>query len=302
MPDNKTTIIFDVQRFSLYDGPGIRTTVFFKGCPLRCAWCQNPESWASDPEIAFYEHLCRQCFNCRSVCEEQAILEQADHRVDYARCTVCGKCADACVDDALRVVGREWTVSELVPELLKDADYFEESGGGVTLSGGEPMLPAEFLKDLLPELKSRPVHVNIETCGLFSWRQMENLLQFLDLVYFDLKIMAGEKHREFTGIDNVPVLENFERLSKTAIVLQARMPVLPGINDGPNNIQDTAGFLLKNGQASIHLLPYHNMGEAKIPRLHTGQKQLNLKPQTPGDLKRVKELFEAQGIEAIVYD
>ncbi|MCP3954406.1 MAG: glycyl-radical enzyme activating protein, partial [Desulfobacterales bacterium] len=262
-------IIFDVQRFSLHDGPGIRTTVFFKGCPLRCAWCQNPESWEPGPEIAFYEHLCRQCFTCLTVCEEQAIFKQADQRVDYGRCSACGKCADACVDDALRVVGRAWTVSDLVAELHKDVDYFETSGGGVTLSGGEPMLQAEYLRELLPELKKRKTHVTLETCGLFNWRGMESLLPFLDLVYYDLKIMAADAHERLTGTVNGPVLENFTRLFKADVALQARMPVIPDINDGEANIRDTAGFLLENGQASIHLLPYHNMGEAKIPRLHT---------------------------------
>lgn len=297
-----SALIFDIQRFSLHDGPGIRTTVFFKGCPLRCAWCQNPESWAPGPEIAFYEHLCRQCFNCLTVCAEQAILQQADQRVDYARCTACGKCADACVDDALRLVGRAWTVADLVAELLKDEDYFKESGGGVTLSGGEPLLQAGFLKVLLPELKSRQIHVTLETCGLFNWRGAQGLLPFLDLVYYDLKMMAAEQHNRFTGTDNRFVLANFTRFSKTDIVLQARMPVIPGINDHEANIRDTAGFLLENKQASIHLLPYHNMGEAKISRLHTDQKSLNLDSQTPGDLERVKALFAASGIEATIYD
>lgn len=297
-----SAIIFDVQRFSLHDGPGIRTTVFFKGCPLRCAWCQNPESWETGPEIAFYEHLCRQCLTCLTVCEEQAILKQPGYRVDYDRCTACGKCADACVDDALRVVGRAWTVADLVAELLKDEDYFKESGGGVTLSGGEPLLQAGFLKALLPELKNRQLHVTLETCGLFNWRGVESLLPFLDLVYYDLKIMAGEQHARFTGTDNGPVLANFVRFSKADVALQARMPVIPGINDGEANIRETAGFLLENGQTSIHLLPYHNMGEAKIPRLHTRQKQLELNPQTPDDLQRVKALFADRGVEAIIYD
>ena len=125
-----SAIIFDVQRFSLHDGPGIRTTVFFKGCPLRCAWCQNPESWQAAPEIAFYRHLCRQCLTCLTVCEEGAVLEGAEQRVDHSRCSACGKCAEACVDDALRLVGRAWRVDDLVAELLKDADYYADSGGG----------------------------------------------------------------------------------------------------------------------------------------------------------------------------
>ncbi len=297
-----SAIIFDIQRFSLHDGPGIRTTVFFKGCPLRCAWCQNPESWNPRPEIAFYKHLCKQCFSCAPVCEEKAIVTHTDRRVDYTRCTSCGKCADACVDTALRVVGREWRVDALVAELLKDADYFADSGGGVTLSGGEPMLHPGFLENLLPALKNRNIHVILETCGVFSWGQIESLLPLLDLVFFDLKMMAGDTHKTLTGHSNALILNNFSRLSKEFSHLQARMPVIPTINDGRENILDTAGFLVKNGHASIHLLPYHNLGESKIPRLNTGQKCLGVNFQTADDLSRLKVLFEKEGVEAIIYE
>ena len=302
MPEDLKATIFDVQRFSLHDGPGIRTTVFFKGCPLQCAWCQNPESWRAGPEMAFYAHLCRQCFTCWSVCEEQAILPQPDQRIDYSRCTSCGECADSCVDDALRVVGRAWTVADLVAELLKDAEYFKESGGGITLSGGEPLLQAGFIKALLPELKKEQIHVTLETCGVFNWQGATSLLPFLDLVYYDLKIMASGQHARFTGSDNELVLANFARFTQAGVDLQARMPVIPGINDNEENVRETAEFLLDNGRPSIHLLPYHNMGEAKIPRMHTRQKRLELSPQTPADLGRVKDFFTARGIEATLYE
>jgi len=297
-----SAILFDIQRFSLHDGPGIRTTVFFKGCPLRCAWCQNPESWKEKPEIAFYEHLCRRCFNCLPACEEKAIVQHVHRRVDTAKCTSCGKCADTCVDTALRVVGREWDVGTLVDELVKDCDYFEDSGGGVTLSGGEPMLQAGFLKALLPELKKRELHVTLETCGVFTWGRMESLLPFLDLVFYDLKIMDGDTHAGFTGSDNTLILDNFTGLSKNLKNLQARMPVIPGVNDSRANIAATAEFLKMNDRDSIHCLPYHNMGEAKIPRLTTCQKSLNLESSTAEDLTRVKALFETQGVEAIIYE
>jgi len=297
-----SAIIFDIQRFSLHDGPGIRTTVFFKGCPLHCAWCQNPESWKDKPEIAFYEHLCRRCFHCLPVCEEKAIVQSVDRRVDYAKCTSCGRCADTCVEEALRVVGREWTVDGLVEELVKDVDYFADSGGGVTLSGGEPMRQSGFLEIFLPELKNRLIHVNIETCGLFAWRQMEKILPLLDLVFFDLKIMAGDAHAEFTGLGNELILENFTKLSRTMENLQARMPVIPGVNDSRENIVATAGFLKMNHRDSIHCLPYHTMGEAKIPRLNTPQKSLGLKSAETAALNRVKALFEKEEVEAILYE
>ncbi|WP_324292359.1 glycyl-radical enzyme activating protein [uncultured Desulfosarcina sp.] len=300
MHDPDKAIIFDVQRFSLHDGPGIRTTVFFKGCPLRCIWCQNPESWRAEPEIAFYKQLCRGCFECLAACRENAILQRPDKRIDDARCTGCGACADVCVKTALRVVGRIWTVAELVDEIVKDCDYFKESGGGVTLSGGEPMQQTRFLRTLLPELKRRHIHIAMETCGHFSWERMEHLLPFLDLIYFDLKAMAHDSHHAFTGCSNERILKNFEKLSGRFGNLQARMPVIPGKNDGRTNILATARFLLENGKDSIRLLPYHNLGEAKISRLNTEQKPLGIPPRTARDRDRVKTLFEANGVKATI--
>jgi pyruvate formate lyase activating enzyme len=302
MPINSKAIIFDIQRFSLHDGPGIRTTVFFKGCPLQCAWCQNPESWATGPEIAFYSHLCRQCFTCRSVCADQAIVAAADRRVDYAGCSICGKCAAACVDNALRLIGQDWSPDDLVAELLKDADYFAESGGGVTLSGGEPTLQSRFLESFLPALKLHRVHVTLETCGLFNWSRFEALLPHLDLVYYDLKIMDTTRHKQYTGTGNDAIVDNFKRLSNTTAGLQARMPVIPGVNDTQGNIAATADFLKSSGQTTVHLLPYHNLGEAKIPRLNTTQKRLSLVALNHAELKRVQTGFAEQGVDAILYD
>jgi pyruvate formate lyase activating enzyme len=302
MHDDTDAVIFDVQRFSLHDGPGIRTTVFFKGCPLRCAWCQNPESWHASPEIAFYRHRCRGCFDCLPACEEKAIVTYPDRRIDDARCTVCGRCAKACVQTALRVVGRVWTAADLVGELVKDSDYFEESGGGITLSGGEPTQQAGFLRTLLPELKRRHIHVTMETCGQFAWEHIESLLPFLDLILFDLKLMAPDSHHVFTGCSNTVILKNFARLSRVFSNLQARLPVIPNINDGRTNILDTADFLLKYGKDSICLLPYHNLGETKISSLNTDQKRLGIKSQTVQDLDKIKTLFEARGITALVND
>ncbi|MCB2145619.1 MAG: glycyl-radical enzyme activating protein [Deltaproteobacteria bacterium] len=300
MHDDNHAIVFDVQRFSLHDGPGIRTTVFFKGCPLRCAWCQNPESWHARPEIAFYRHRCRGCLECLPACREKAIVPYVDRRIDYTRCTGCGECTDACVQTALRVVGRVWTVADLVSELVKDSDYFEESGGGITLSGGEPMQQAGFLRTLLPELKRRHFHVAMETCGQFVWERIERLLPFLDLILFDLKLMAPDSHQAFTGCSNGRILKNFARLSRVFSHLRARLPVIPGINDSRTNILNTAVFLLKNGQDSICLLPYHNLGESKISSLNTDQKRLGIKPRTAHDLDRVKVLFEANGVKATI--
>jgi pyruvate formate lyase activating enzyme len=297
-----TGVIFDVQRFSLHDGPGIRSTVFFKGCPLRCLWCQNPESHQLKPELAFYVERCQRCFRCATACPRDAITREPRQRILFSRCDGCGRCASACLHQGLRQIGRTWRIETLLRELLKDKDYFEDSGGGVTLSGGEPMMQSACLAELLPRLKEAGLHVNLETCGAFKWEQMEPLLPYLDLIYFDLKHLDATSHKRLAGRDNQIILDNFARLSKCFPSLQARMPIVPGMNDDADNLAATARFLTRHGQQTIHCLPYHNLGEAKIPRLHTRSRPLGLKSPTAGELELVRDAFEERGIHAIVYD
>jgi pyruvate formate lyase activating enzyme len=293
-------ILFDVQRFSIHDGPGIRTTLFFKGCPLRCLWCQNPESHKPGREIAFYRERCARCFNCREICPERAILEGEDRRVDYTKCTVCGECAAACDRDALRVVGTCWEPHPLLDEILRDRDFFMDSGGGITLSGGEPAAQSAFLEVFLPLVKAEGIHVNMETCGMFRWEDMKPLLPHLDLIYYDLKLMDPEAHRNYTGSSNRVILENFKKIARDFPNLEVRMPVVPSINDTPENILDTAGFLKENRQASIYLLRYHHMGEAKLPKIDTNLTPLKLQGDASRALLSAKKLFENEGICAIL--
>ncbi|MFQ5631290.1 MAG: glycyl-radical enzyme activating protein [bacterium] len=295
-------IIFDIQRFSLHDGPGIRTTIFFKGCPIRCRWCQNPESHKVKPEIAFYAEQCRESYNCMSVCPNAAILTGTHQRVDYAKCKSCGECAAACAFDALRIIGRKWSNKLLIDEVLKDKDYFLDSGGGVTLSGGEPMMQVEFLTRFLPLLKSQGIHVNIETCGVFKWEKIEMIIPYLDLIYYDLKHINLEIHKKYTGADNKIILSNFAKLAKVFPKLQARMPVIPGVNDDEENILVTAQFLRHHGHKSIHCLPYHNLGKAKLARINSDLKPLSLKSLASDDLQPVKKIFEGEGIHTVAYD
>ncbi len=295
-------LIFDIQRFSLHDGPGIRTTVFFKGCSMACCWCQNPESHNPSPELIFYKDSCIGCFRCREVCPEDAILDNPFVRIDYPKCSVCGECVSACNTDSLRMVGRKWNADDLLSEVLKDKDYFEESGGGITLSGGEPLLQSTFLKTFLPLVKEKGIHINLETSGMVAWNRMEETISFLDLVFYDIKHMDSEIHKQHTGCPNELILDNFSRLAKRFSNLQARMPVVPGINDTPENIRATAMFLKKNHHDSIHLLAYHNMGEAKLERINTRQKALNLQSLKADDLLKVTELFNKENIHAVLYD
>ena len=295
-------IIFDIQRFSIHDGPGIRTTVFFKGCPLRCAWCQNPESHRSKPEIAFYRQRCSGCLNCRDACKENAILDDPDKKVDYSRCSACGLCTSACTYEALKTVGGYRDPDSLLIEIEKDKDFFFDSGGGITLSGGEPGMHLPFLKSFLPLVKAQGIHVNMETCGAFHWDNMKELLPFLDLVYYDLKMMDPDGHKKYTGKGNKIILENFTRLASAFPTLHARMPVIPSINDSAENIVSTARFLKQCGKKSIRLLPYHNLGESKLAAIQTRLKPLGLQNSSREHLANAAAVFEREGIEVVMDD
>ncbi|MGD9031980.1 MAG: glycyl-radical enzyme activating protein [Desulfobacteraceae bacterium] len=294
--------IFDIQRFSIHDGPGIRTTIFFKGCPLRCLWCQNPESHKPGPEVAFYEERCVGCFTCKEVCPVDGIVEARDVRIDGQKCTACGKCVSACENNALRMVGADWEPHSLFSEIVKDKDFFMDSGGGITLSGGEPAIHSAFLWAFLPLVKEQGIHVNMETCGMFKFEDVERILPLLDLIYYDLKLIDPETHKRYTGADNRNIMGNFAKLAKTFPNLQARMPVVPTINDGPENILGTVQLLKKNNLSSIHLLSYNKLGEDKLRRIETDLRPLNLPRKDSKALLSAKKLFENESICAIVSD
>ena len=269
---------------------------------MRCQWCQNPESIRPGMEVAFYKERCARCFECKEICPDDAIIELEDIRIDHQKCSTCGKCVSECINKALRMVGTWWDAGSLLGEILKDKDYFVDSGGGITLSGGEPAIHVGFLKEFLPLVKNEGVDINMETCGMFDWDEVKKILPSLDLVYFDLKFIDSSMHKKYTGRDNRIIIENFKRLSKTFSNLEARMPVIPTINDTPDNIMDTARLLKKNKHQLIHLLPYHNLGEAKLPRIKTDLRPLSLQNNGSDYLSPVKELFEREGIRPILYD
>jgi pyruvate formate lyase activating enzyme len=196
----------------------------------------------------------------------------------------------------------KWNVDMLVREILKDRDYFIDSGGGATLSGGEPLTQPVFAGELLRRLREEKIHTAVETCGVFAWSEMKTMLPHCDLIYYDLKHMDGKRHREYTGADNRRILENFMRVSKVFKNLQARMPVIPGFNDDERNVRATARFLIKAGRRTIHCLPYHNFGEAKIPRIHTSLRPLGLANAEGEAMERVKKTFKKEGINAVIYE
>lgn len=266
--------IFDIKHYAIHDGPGIRTTVFFKGCPLSCDWCHNPESMNPEPEWFLQPERCPpDCSDCVDSCPRSA-LQRTDEGLqrDPANCTACGACAEACAYEALRLSGRRVSVPELVSEIEKDSIFFEESGGGVTVSGGEPLFQPRFLQALLATLKEQGYHLTVDTCGQADFSVLERVAALTDLFLYDLKVMDEERHRRYTGVSNRLILENLTRLSALGAEVAVRLPLLAGINDDAGNIRALAAFLGRlQGIRGIHLLPYHRGGLEKARRLASGR-------------------------------
>lgn len=265
-----TGITFNVQRFSTEDGPGIRTTVFLKGCPLRCAWCHNPEGLSPRPELVWYDVRCIGARDCLAACPAGALeLTPQGMRIDRQRCTACGDCARACPAGALEVIGREWTPEGLFAEVEKDRVFYDTSGGGVTLSGGEPMAQADFVLALASLCHQREIHVALDTCGAAAWEKYRQVLPLVDLVLYDLKVMEEERHRASTGVENRLILENARRISAMGKPMWIRTPVIPGYTADADNIAALAAFIADELPAVQRwdLLAYTNLGQPKYHRL-----------------------------------
>lgn len=293
-----TAPIFDIQRFSLHDGPGIRTLVFFKGCPMRCQWCQNPESQGRTPVIAFYENKCEYSYECLRVCPENAVRKEG-FRIDYDLCTACGKCAEACPRGALKIIGSPVNPEQLMERVLPDAPYFEESGGGITLTGGEATLHSDFLLEFGTLCEKKGLHLMLETSGMFRFEKLERVLEKFDLIYFDLKLMDRELHRAVTGSDNEIIKENAHRLVENRFPVEFRVPLVSGITDTEENLEQTAVFLKILNQNQLHLLKYHNMGEAKINIINGAQPRLNKDNYSEERFGEVREFFSSRGFNVI---
>ncbi len=265
-----TALIFNIQQFSTEDGPGIRTTVFIKGCPLRCAWCHNPEGLSPQRDLVWHDTRCIAARECLRVCPENALtLTPSGMVIDRARCTVCGKCAEACPASAMEVIGKEWNSEELVGELLKDKVFYETSGGGITFSGGEPMMQADFLCEILPRCKDAGLHVALDTCGAVSPERYRRVIDWVDLVLFDLKIMDAERHRAATGVGNELILNNARLLATRGVPMWIRTPIIPGYTDDRTNIAAIARFV-RDALPTVErwdLLAYTNLGKPKYHRL-----------------------------------
>ena len=260
-------MITDLKRMAVHDGPGIRTTVFFKGCSLHCLWCHNPETLSRKPQLAFYENKCTGCLTCHRVCPTGAqIAEGAIHTFDRSKCIGCGKCAEYCPAGALQLFGREMTLEELLPQLMEDRDFFETTGGGVTLSGGECLLHPDFCVELLKKLKAEGIHTAVDTCGFVPKETFTRVLPYTDIFLYDLKAIDPAVHKKCTGQDNRLILENLRYLDEMGANIEIRIPVVPGHND--RQVPAIYGFLRTlNRMPVVKELTYHNYAASKYAAL-----------------------------------
>lgn len=264
-----TGIVFDIQRFSIHDGPGIRTTVFLKGCPLACLWCHNPEGISAEPILSFTPDKCIGCGYCFEVCPHHAHrMVEADHVLDRDRCVVCGRCARQCYAQALEVIGREMSVAEVIEEVRKDEPFYETSRGGMTLSGGEPLHQINFSLALLRAAKEAGLHCCIETSGLATFEVIQRTMGLVDLYLYDLKETDPGRHVAFTGVSNERILANLRALHDAGEGVRLRLPIIPGCNDRDDAFREIAALVAELPDLEgVEIMPYHNLGTSKNRRL-----------------------------------
>lgn len=290
-------ITFNIQKFSIHDGPGIRTTVFFKGCPLRCEWCSNPESQIKNVQILHDQSKCSYCLSCVAACPNGAITHE-DNKIiiNEDKCVGCLTCVNSCPNRALSYEGDYQTIEEIVDICMQDIDFYEESGGGVTISGGEGMSQPEFLKKLISELKKNSVHVAIETTGYVKKETFEELARELDLLLFDVKHYDREKHYNGTKVYNDLIVENLKWAIDNGIEVLPRIPVIPDFNNSLEDAEGLAELLVEVGAKKVQLLPFHQFGEKKYELLNRNYKYKNKKALYPEELEEYQKIFLDKGL------
>ena len=281
MSDNLLSArIFDIQRSSFVDGPGIRTTVFIKGCNLKCAWCHNPESQSARPEMLFYKNRCVDCGKCKQLCA-----------YSFENCDFCERCVLGCPNEARAIAGKNYTVSEIFREVAKDKLFYEVSGGGVTFSGGECMLSIDFLYEALRLCRENGIHTAVDTAGAVPYESFLKILPYTDLFLYDVKMLDHEKHKFYTGVDNKLIFDNLGALLDGGARVTVRIPVIAGVNDSEEEMRSIKAFLDLHGGAEAELLPYHSMGEHKYEALGRGKPVFS----SPSEerLSKLREIFKS---------
>lgn len=297
-------IVFDIQNYAIYDGPGIRTIIFLKGCPLKCAWCQNPESQQQQPQMSYFEEKCEGCGICITVCPNKAlslINQKVIREVDL--CTACGTCESACPNGVMEKIGAERKIDELVELVLRDKPFYDNSGGGATISGGEPTMQFDFLLEILKTLKEKGIHTAIETCGYFNENLIHELIKFVDLFLFDIKIIDKKKHIEFTDVSNEKILANFSKIHSLvgSERIIPRIPLIPGVNTDEKAIRQTIAFLHQtNFNGKIHLMPYNKLTKTKYEKIGMEDKHEDFGDLTNDQIDNIKSLFEKHSYEVII--
>jgi pyruvate formate lyase activating enzyme len=310
--------VFDIQGFTVNDGPGIRTEVFLKGCPLRCLWCHSPESQAFEPQVVWFEMRCigvKYCGQCLDVCPTGALkkgetkfsqIEKTEIElvtIDREMCDDCGKCTEACPSNALAMAGTDMTVDEVMKRIERDRPYYLKSGGGPTVSGGEPMSQHTFLAALLKECKDKGLNTCLDTTGYAKWERYEQVLPWVDLFLYDLKHMDSETHRRLTGVPNELILENARRLAAKGAAFQMRIPIIPGHNDSEEDLRASGEFCAELGAAVriVQILPYHRLGIAKYERLQKKYELESIKPPSDEHMEWCKGIIESYGLQVKIH-
>lgn len=300
LKDNMTTApLTSIKRFAVHDGPGIRTTLFLKGCPLRCIWCHNPETQRPSPELCIHYAKCRGCGECAKVCGCH-VIENGRHEFNRAECHSCGRCADACLFDALELFGRETTVAEAAERLLEDRIFYAD-GGGITLSGGEPLLHPDFCAEVLAIMKAEGIHSAVDTCGHVRWNAFEAVLPYADMFLYDFKCADSERHRQLTGAGNETIIDNLIRLGDTGKTVEIRMVMVPNHNMDKPNLQKAADILRAvKGISAIRLLPYHSMARSKYASIDHADTMPNVDSPTTDELEHAAAILRNSGHRIIL--
>ena len=287
--------VLNIHKMARHDGPGIRTLVLMKGCPLGCLWCSTPESQSSHPEVFIAEYNCRKCGKCVAVCP---LGVRTLDGIDHQQCDDCGQCADVCLYGGLEMKGSEMTADELFKEIERESVGYRRSGGGVTFGGGEPTVQADFVAEVLSRCQRVFYHTAVETCGMAKWENLEKILNHVDLLYFDIKHMDEQIHRKITGGSNRVILDNAQKASERVPMI-VRIPVIPGLNDSEENIRATSRFVSNLGDRvqRLELLPYHNLGELSYTRLGREYTLKGFKPHTEEFMDQLLKIAESNGIK-----